>query len=112
MTISNLSGVQHQAQRKRTVKEIRHHTKKITGKRPCWFQLKVALAVYEGKDVVACAPTEAGKTLSFWIPLLMALEDGLDPMVIIVTSIRKAKCGLTCKDETASCCSGWPKCEG
>ena len=46
------------------------------------------LAVYEGKDVIICAPTGAGKTLSFWIPLLVALKDGLDPMVIVVTPLN------------------------
>jgi len=40
---------------------------------------------YQGKDVVACAPTGAGKTLSFWIPLLMAIKDGINAMVIVVT---------------------------
>ena len=40
------------------------------------------------KDVVGCAPTGAGKTLSFWIPLLMALEDGKDKMSIVVTPLN------------------------
>jgi len=88
MTISTPSETSPKPQRKWTVKEIRDLTKEVTGKRPCWFQVKVALAVYEGKDVVACAPTGAGKTLSFWIPLLMALKDGLDPMVIVVTPLN------------------------
>jgi len=78
----------HKARRKWSVEEICEHTEEVTGKRPCWFQIKVALAVYEGKDVVACAPTGAGKTLSFWMPLLMALKDGLDPMVIVVTPLN------------------------
>jgi superfamily II DNA helicase RecQ len=50
------------------------------------------MALYAGKDVVACAPTgagSAGKTLSFWIPLLMAIEDGLvDKMTIVVTPLN------------------------
>jgi hypothetical protein len=33
--------------------------------------------LYAGKDVIGCAPTGTGKTLSFWIPLLMALEEGI-----------------------------------
>jgi ATP-dependent helicase YprA (DUF1998 family) len=52
-------------------------------KRPCHFQIKVAQALYAGKDVVACAPTGAGKRLTFWIPILrviMALEEGEDIM--------------------------------
>ena len=35
------------------------------------------------------APTGAGKTLSFWIPLLMALEDRkTDKMMFIVTPLN------------------------
>ena len=53
------------------------------------FQIKVAIALYEGndfRDFIACAATGAGKTLTFWILLLIALEDGMkDPTVIIVT---------------------------
>ncbi|KAG6914774.1 hypothetical protein DXG01_015419 [Tephrocybe rancida] len=30
----------------------------------------------------------AGKTLSFWIPLLMALEDGFDKMMFVVTPVN------------------------
>ena len=55
------------------------------GKRPCWFQIQTALAIYEGKDVVGSAPTGAGKTLSFWMPLLMALEDEKNKMSFVVT---------------------------
>ena len=58
-----------------TIKRIRDITKAKFGKQPCWYQVKTALAIYEGKDVVGCAPIGAGKTLSFWIPLLMAQED-------------------------------------
>ena|ERR1700742_4527667 len=39
-------------------------------KRACHFQIEVAQALYEEKDVVGCAPTGAGKTLPFCIPLL------------------------------------------
>lgn len=39
------------------------------------------------KDVVGISATGSGKTLSFWIPLLMALEEGHDKMTIVVTSL-------------------------
>ena len=55
-------------------------------KRPCYFQIKVAQAVYAGKDVVACASTGAGKTLTFWIPILMALEEGKDNIRVVHVS--------------------------
>ncbi|KZT18843.1 hypothetical protein NEOLEDRAFT_1021297, partial [Neolentinus lepideus HHB14362 ss-1] len=42
-------------------------------KRACLFQIKIARAIRERKrDVVANAATGFGKTLSFWILLLMA----------------------------------------
>ncbi len=49
--------------------------------------MKAALALREQHDVVAVAATGAGKTLSFWIGLLMALEEGQDKLVIIVTPL-------------------------
>ena len=55
-------------------------------KRPCWFQIQIALALYNGKDVIAVAPTGAGKTLSFWIPMLMTLADGKPNMMTFVVT--------------------------
>ena len=70
------------------IKDIRDLVQSKFGKRACWFQVKVAQALYAAKDVVACAPTGAGKTLSFWIPLLMALEEGQEKMSIVVTPLN------------------------
>ena len=57
-------------------------------KRPCLFQIQIALALYNGKDVIAVAPTGVGKTLPFWIPVLMTLADGkADMMTFIVISL-------------------------
>ncbi|KAG6805668.1 hypothetical protein H0H92_014517, partial [Tricholoma furcatifolium] len=58
------------------IQKIRDLVMEKFGKRPCWFQVKVALALRAGKDVIGCAATGAGKTLSFW----MALADGEDKM--------------------------------
>ena len=71
-----------------TVANIRSIVEDKFCKRPCWLQIQIALALYAGNDVIACAATGAGKTLSFWIPLLMALEDGLDKMSIVVTPLN------------------------
>ena|ERR1700678_3918817 len=70
-----------------TVQEIQNLVQGKFGKRPCWYQVKTALALYAGKDVIGCAPTGAGKTLSFWIPLLMAQEDGRDVMTMTQTRL-------------------------
>ena len=70
-----------------TVQEINLVQQKFR-KGPCWYQVKTALSLYAGKDVIGCAPTGAGKTLSFWIPLLMALEDGRDVMTIVITPLN------------------------
>jgi len=71
-----------------TIQEVRDLVQAKFGKRPCWYQVKTALALYAGKDVIGCAPTGAGKTLSFWIPLLMALKEGREAMTIVVTPLN------------------------
>ncbi|KAJ8519088.1 hypothetical protein ONZ45_g3924 [Pleurotus djamor] len=48
--------------------------------------MEAAKSLYEGHDTVLCAGTGAGKTLTFWIPLLMALEDGRSSSVIIIVT--------------------------
>jgi superfamily II DNA helicase RecQ len=40
------------------------------GVRPCVFQVRSAQEQLRRKDVITIAPTGAGKTLTFWIPLL------------------------------------------
>ena len=57
-----------------STQDVRNLVQNKFRKRPCYFQIKVAQTLYAGKDVVACAPTGAGKTLTFWIPILMALR--------------------------------------
>ena len=71
-----------------TADKIRLLVERKLGKRPCWFQIKIALAIYQKKDVVATAATGSGKTLSFWIPILMALEDGKDVTEFIITPLN------------------------
>jgi superfamily II DNA helicase RecQ len=57
-------------------------------KRPCWYQIEVAKAFFAGHDVIGCAPTGAGKTLSFWIPLLMAQEEGMKKILFVVSPLN------------------------
>ncbi|EMD34258.1 hypothetical protein CERSUDRAFT_55318 [Gelatoporia subvermispora B] len=72
-----------------SIQRIRDLTEKKFGKRACLFQLNVARSLYEKQhDVVAIAATGSGKTLSFWIPLLMALEDKQDKMIFVVTPLN------------------------
>ncbi|KAF8335503.1 P-loop containing nucleoside triphosphate hydrolase protein [Amanita rubescens] len=70
------------------VNDVRELTMKKLGKRPCWLQIQSALALYSGKDVITCAATGFGKTLTFWIPLLMAMEEGYDKLSIVVTPLN------------------------
>jgi len=83
-----MAPIQLPRRRKWTEDEVCELVKQKFNKRPCWFQIKVSIAVYEGKDVIACAATGAGKTLTFWIPLLMALEDGIEAVVFVVTPLN------------------------
>ncbi|KAK7682120.1 hypothetical protein QCA50_014706 [Cerrena zonata] len=71
-----------------SIEDIRDLVMKRFGKRACWFQIQIALALRKGKDVVGIAATGAGKTLSFWIALLMAIEEGRDSMVVVVTPLN------------------------
>ena len=50
-----------------------------------YFQIKVAQALYAGKD--SRTPTGASKTLTFWILILMVLEAS-DKMSIVVTPLN------------------------
>jgi len=68
------------------VKEICDLVTAKLSKCPCWLQIKIMLALHAKKDVVAVAAT--GKTLSFWIALLMALEEGEDKMIFVVTPLN------------------------
>ncbi len=70
------------------ITSIRELVQDKFGKRPCYFQIQVAQSLYAGKDVVSCAPTGAGKTLTFWIPILMTLKEGVDKMSIVVTPLN------------------------
>ena len=74
--------------RKWTVEDVRQLVSRLFNKRPCWLQVQAALALYGGKDVVVCAATGFGKTLTFWIPLLMALDEGRDKLTIVVTPLN------------------------
>jgi superfamily II DNA or RNA helicase len=68
--------------------EIENLVQARFGKRPCWYQLKVAKAFYHGRDVIGCAPTGAGKTLSFWIPLLMAQARGHKKLLFVISPLN------------------------
>lgn len=46
------------------------------------------MALYEKNDVIGIAAMGSGKTLSFWIALLMALEEGRDSIVVVVTPLN------------------------
>ena len=50
--------------------------------------IKIVLALYAKKNVVEIAATGAGKTLSFWIALLMVLEEGEDKMIFVVAPLN------------------------
>ena len=70
------------------VNDVHLLVKSKLGKWPCLLQIQAALTLYGGNDVVACAVTGFGKTLTFWIPLLMALEEGRDQVIFVVTPLN------------------------
>lgn len=52
-----------------SLEEIEAHAHKFFGYRPCKWQCEVVLAILARKDTICIAPTGAGKTLTFWLPL-------------------------------------------
>ena len=51
--------------------EIRLKAMSLLGKRPCQWQVDICKAILDGKqDIISIAGTGAGKTLTFWLPLL------------------------------------------
>ena len=53
-------------------------TERVFEKEPREFQLRVALAIYSGYDVMCIAATNSGNTLSFIMPIV------LDPKAVII----------------------------
>ncbi|TFY66970.1 hypothetical protein EVG20_g4124 [Dentipellis fragilis] len=65
--------------------DIREKTEAVFGKRPCQLQVKICSAILQGKkNVVCCASTGFGKTLTFMMPLLFA-ESGI---MIVVSALN------------------------
>ncbi|TFK16477.1 hypothetical protein FA15DRAFT_607232 [Coprinopsis marcescibilis] len=54
-----------------------------------YAQVEIIQKLVQGKDIVACLPTGAGKTLTFWMPVLMAIQDGHEKgMTFVVTPLN------------------------
>ncbi|KAK0473325.1 P-loop containing nucleoside triphosphate hydrolase protein [Armillaria luteobubalina] len=49
--------------------EVQFRVNAMFGCSPCLWQIEVARSVLAGKDVITVAPTGAGKSLTYWIPL-------------------------------------------
>ncbi|KIL55528.1 hypothetical protein M378DRAFT_188664 [Amanita muscaria Koide BX008] len=86
--VSVLESAHPTSTRNWTVNDVRELVWRKFGKRACWLQIQAALELYQGKDVVVCAATGFGKTLTFWIPLVMALEEGRDKVSVVVTPLN------------------------
>jgi superfamily II DNA/RNA helicase len=68
-----------------SVEEIRLRTISALQKRPCLWQIDVCRAILGGgRDIISVARTGAGKTLTFWLPLLFR-SDGIQ---IVVTPLN------------------------
>ncbi|KXN80635.1 hypothetical protein AN958_09177, partial [Leucoagaricus sp. SymC.cos] len=57
-------------------------------KRACLFQIETARALYTGRHVIGCAATGLRKDTVVLDTLLMALEEGLDVMIFVITPLN------------------------
>ena len=68
-----------------TLDEIREKTLAVFGCDPCrWQSLSCQASLGGDNDIINIAPTGAGKTLTFWMPLLFR-KDGIQ---IVVTPLN------------------------
>ena len=73
------------------VKLARMRTCEVFGMdvRPCLWQIKVALATLKGeKNVLSISRTGSGKTLTFWLPLVLC-DDGIIIVVLPLNILAK-----------------------
>lgn len=67
------------------VQQVRSLCETALGSSPCLWQLRVAFAVLKGeKDVICVARTGAGKSLTFYLPLVVRMEG----IIIIVVPLN------------------------
>lgn len=67
------------------VQQVRLLCEGKLGSSPCLWQLRVAFALLKGnKDVICVARTGAGKSLTFYIPLLVRMEG----IIIVVVPLN------------------------
>ena len=71
------------------VVKAREEVSKVFGVEPCLWQIKVSLAVLRGdKHILSISRTGSGKTLTFWIPVLL-MDDGIQIVVIPLNLLGK-----------------------
>lgn len=67
------------------VKQAREVASKVFSIEPCLWQVKVALATLRGgKHVLSVSRTGSGKTMTFWIPILLSV----DGIIIIIVPLN------------------------
>jgi superfamily II DNA helicase RecQ len=69
-----------------TDEEIRTRCLEVFGLEACLWQIRIAQAILKGNDVIGVAATGAGKTLSFWLALLMTRGNVQAKKCIIVVT--------------------------
>lgn len=67
-----------------SINDIEQRALQFLGHRPCKWQCEVALAILRRQDTICIAPTGAGKTLTFWLPLLFSTDN----VVVVVTPLN------------------------
>lgn len=67
------------------IRRVRSLCETTLGSSPCLWQIRVAFAILKGeKDVICVARTGAGKSLTFYLPLVVRMEG----IIIIVVPLN------------------------
>lgn len=68
----DISGLKFDSE---VVKYVREQVHAVFGIEPCLWQIQVALATLKGdKNVVSISRTGSGKTMTFWIPVILKTD--------------------------------------
>jgi ATP-dependent helicase YprA (DUF1998 family) len=71
-----------------TPEQVAEAAEFVFGFKPRWYQLRSALKMLEGHDVIVIAGTGAGKTLIYALTALAAKMAGLTGVLIVVCPLK------------------------
>ena len=84
------------------VKDVRAKVKDVFSVEPCIWQIRTALAFLQGeKHVISISRTGSGKTMTFWIPVILK-PDGILIVIVPLNTLGNQNCDQLSRIEISS----------